>query len=51
MKNANHWSKCKNTWRIKNMFKRKIEIMWHANKTHGEQKACNEKICQSYELG
>ncbi len=29
----------------------KIEIMWHVNETHCEQKACNEKICQSYVFG
>ena len=46
IRNANRSSKCKNTWRIKNIFMTKINIMWHPNKTHGEQKACNEKICQ-----
>jgi hypothetical protein len=51
MKNDKHISECKNTWRLKNMYMTKNEIMWHGNKTHVAQKACNDKIWQSYVLG
>ena len=51
MKNERHVSKYENTWHKKNMFMTKIEIMWHVNETHGEQKACDENIGQSCVFG